>query len=92
MDEAYLRANFDSVAGKANVIEKRLDDNPDLECLISCSQEFKADCEKFNIPNLEITAGTTYDADAFADRIMAEAGLLSDDPVCGTCESDMEWL
>lgn len=47
---------------------------------------------KFNIPNLEITAGTTYDADAFADYIMAEAGLLPDDPVCGTCESDMEWL
>ena len=92
MDEEYLRTNFDKVAGKASVIEQRLDDNPDLERLIICSQEFKKDCEKFNIPNLEITAGTTYDADEFADRIMAEAGLLQDDQACGTCESDMEWL
>ena len=92
MDEEYLRTNFDKVAGKASVIEKRLDDNPDLERLIICSQEFKKDCEKFDIPNLEITARTTYDADAFADRIMAEAGLLTDDQACGTCESDMEWL
>ena len=92
MDEEYLRTNFDKVAGKASVIEKRLDDNPDLERLIICSQEFKKDCEKFDIPNLEITTGTTYDADEFADRIMAEAGLLQDDQACGTCESDMEWL
>ena len=92
MDEAYLRANFGSVAGKASIIEKRLDDNPDLERLILCSREFKADCEKYNIPNLEITAGTTYDADTFADRIMTEANLLPVDPVCGTYESDMEWL
>ena len=75
MDEEYLRTNFDKVAGKANVIEKRLDDNPDLERLILCSKEFKADCQKYNIPNLEITAATTYDADAFADRILKEAGL-----------------
>ena len=92
MDEEYLRANFDKVAGKASVIEKRLCDDPDLERLIICSREFKADCEKYDIPNLEITAGTTYDADAFADRIMTEAGLSQDDQACGTCESDMEWL
>ena len=73
--EEYLRTNFDKVAGKANVIEKRLDDNPDLERLILCSKEFKADCKKYNIPNLEITAGTVYDADVFAERILKEAGL-----------------
>ena len=75
MDEEYLRANFDKVAGKASVIEKRLCDDPDLERLIMCSKEFKADCEKYDIPNLEITAGTIYDADAFADRIIKAAGL-----------------
>ncbi len=75
MDEEYLRTNFDKVAGKASVIEKRLCDDPDLERLIICSKEFKADCEKYGIPNLEITAGTTYDADAFADRIIKAAGL-----------------
>ena len=92
MDEEYLRANFDKVVGKASVIEKRLEDDPDLELFINCNREFKQDCEKYDIPNLEITAGTTYDADAFADRIMAEADLLPDDQACGTCESDMEWL
>ena len=92
MDEEYLRTNFDKVAGKASVIEKRLYDDPDLERLIICSREFKADCEKYDIPNLEITAGTTYDADAFADKIMSEAGLSPDDPAYGTYESDMEWL
>ena len=92
MDEEYLGANFDKVVGKASVIEKRLEDDPDLELFINCNREFKQDCEKYDIPNLEITAGTTYDADAFADRIMTEAGLLSDGPISGTCESDMEWL
>ncbi|MBQ1795129.1 MAG: hypothetical protein II110_05555, partial [Treponema sp.] len=70
----------------------RLYDDPDLERLIICSREFKADCEKYDIPNLEITADTTYDADAFADKIMSEAGLSPADPVCGTYESDTEWL
>ena len=30
MSENYLRTNFDSVAGKASVIEHRIDDRPDL--------------------------------------------------------------
>ena len=92
MDEEYLCANFDKVVGKASVIEKRLEDDPDLELFINCNREFKQDCEKYDIPNLEITAGTTYDADAFADKIMAEAGLSPDGPISGPCESDMEWL
>ena len=75
MSEEYLRANFDKVAGKASVIEKRLDDAPDLERLILCSKEFKEDCQKYNIPNLEITADTVYDANVLADRILKEAGL-----------------
>ena len=75
MSEEYLRANFDKVAGKASVIEKRLDDDPDLERLILCSKEFKEDCQKYNIPNLEITADTVYDPNVFADRILKEAGL-----------------
>ena len=75
MDEEYLRANFDKVTVKANVIEKRLDDHPDLDRLILCSKEFKADCEKYNIPNLEITAATVYDADAFAEQIIDAAKI-----------------
>ena len=73
MSEEYLRKNISAVIEKANVIENRIDDEVDLERLIMCSKEFKADCQKYNIPNLEITLETKYDADRFADQILSEA-------------------
>lgn len=72
MSEEYLRKNISAVIEKANVIENRIDDKVDLERLIICSKEFKADCQKYNIPNLEITLETKYDADRFADQILSE--------------------
>ena len=41
MSEQYIRNNFDKIKGYANVIERRLDDNPDMERLIKCSRDFK---------------------------------------------------
>lgn len=73
MSEDYLRKNISLVARKASVIEKRPDEQLDLERLIMCSKEFKSDCQKYDIPNFEITLDTKYDADAFADQILSNA-------------------
>ena len=73
MSEDYLRQNIKLVEEKASVIEHRIADEVDLERLIMCSKEFKADCQKYDIPNLEITLDTPYDADAFADQILEAA-------------------
>ena len=54
MSENYLRKNFQSLYDYANVIEKRLDDQLDLERLINCSKEFKEECINQNIPFIEI--------------------------------------
>lgn len=75
MSEEYLRKNIKLVEDKANVIEHRLYDEVDLERLILCSKEFKTDCQKYAIPNLEIDENTIYDADAFAEKILKEAAF-----------------
>lgn len=54
MSENYLRKNFHLLSDYANVIEKRLDDELDLERLITCSKEFKEGCIQHNIPYIEI--------------------------------------
>ncbi len=75
MSEAYIRGNFSSIVDYANIIEKRLEDDPDMERLIRCSRNFKADCEKYNINCIEID--TEYDIEGIADeisRIACEAG------------------
>ena len=50
MSEAYIRAHFAEIVTFANVIEKRLDDRPDMERLIACSKGFQEDCEEYGIP------------------------------------------
>ena len=70
MSEGYLRANFDKVRDEASVIEQRLCDHPDLERLIYCSDNFRLDCEKFNIPCLEI------DGDYNIAKILSRAETL----------------
>lgn len=67
MSEDYIRNNFSSIVDYANVIEHRIDDNPDMERLIMCSRNFKADCEKFGIRCIEIDK--EYDIDTIADSI-----------------------
>ena len=73
MSEEYLRQHFDLVKDKAGAIEKRLPEVLDLERLILCSKEFKEDCKKFNIPNLEISNDFPFDADKMAEHIFHEA-------------------
>ena len=77
MSEDYLRQNFDLVKEKASVIEQRLDDKVDLERLIMCSSEFREDCRKYHIHNLDITTNTPYNADRFAEQILHEAQITS---------------
>ncbi len=67
MSEHYLRCHFDHVVEYANVIEQRLDDQPDLERLIQCSKDFKDDCIRNDIPYIEIDE--EFDSDAILDAI-----------------------
>ena len=50
MSESFIREHFSEIVDFANVIEKRLDDHPDMERLINCSAEFMEDCKKNDIP------------------------------------------
>lgn len=50
MSERYIRERFSEIVQYANVIEKRLDDQPDMERLIECSKGFRKDCEEHDIP------------------------------------------
>ena len=68
MSEDYLRKHFDSVAGKASVIEKRIDDRPDLERLINCSVEFKSEAVEFGIPYIEISE--SFDSEKLVDELI----------------------
>ena len=54
MSERYLRAHIDTVAAEADVIERRLDDEVDLERLIRCSAWFREECALYGIPCYEI--------------------------------------
>lgn len=54
MSEEYIRDNFESVVSKANVIENRLCDEPDMERLIMCSKEFERLGNKTGIPVYKI--------------------------------------
>lgn len=54
MSEKYLRENIRTVAEKADVIEKRIADETDLERLINCSRWFKEECIRYGVPYYEI--------------------------------------
>lgn len=73
MSEQYLRSHFDEVTEFASVIEKRLDDHPDLERLIQCSKDFKDDAIKHDIPFIEIDED--YDLDALVDEVCSDCGI-----------------
>lgn len=68
MSEDYIRNNWNSLVDYASVIEKRIDDKPDMERLIMCSRNFKNDCLTFNIPYIEIT--DEYNIDRMLDSII----------------------
>ena len=50
MSERYIRERFPDIVGFADVIEKRLDDRPDMERLIRCSEDFRKDSKDHGIP------------------------------------------
>ena len=50
MSEQYIRSHFSDIVNYADVIEKRLDDHPDMERLISCSEYFHNGCIEKGIP------------------------------------------
>ncbi|MCQ2461973.1 MAG: adenylate kinase [Clostridia bacterium] len=69
MSEEYIRRHFSDITGYADVIEKRLCDEPDMERLIMCSKNFKADCEKYGIDCIEIDG--EYDIDEIVEKIIS---------------------
>ena len=75
MSEDYLRQHFDAVRDEASVIEQRLCDDPDLERLIFCSDNFRRDCEQFGIPCLEIDG--EYNIDEIQRRAEELLGLTA---------------
>ena len=72
MSEDYLRNNFDKLREYANAIERRIDDELNLERLINCSREFKEECGEHDIPVLEIT--DRYDIDEITERALKLIG------------------
>ncbi len=54
MSEQYLRNHFDDVKAHANDIERRMDDDVELERLIRCNNYFLARCRECNVPYLLI--------------------------------------
>ena len=50
MSEEYIRGYFTDIVNYADVIEKRVCDDPDMERLIQCSKEFREECEQHRVP------------------------------------------
>ncbi len=73
MSEEYIRNNADSIAQKANVIEKRVEDNVDIDRLVMCSKHFKADCIERGICCLEIR--DKFDIEQIVKQAAAMLGL-----------------
>lgn len=69
MSEDYIRSRFDDIRDYASVIETRLCDEPDVERLVFCSNNFRKDCTDFSIPCLEISE--KYDIDEIMDRALS---------------------
>lgn len=66
MSEEYIRNKWDDIIGYAGVIERRLDDDTDMERLIMCSKNFKQDCIDNNTDFYEIDSD--YDTDDILNR------------------------
>lgn len=76
MSEAYLRSRFDDVCRYADVIEHRLCDDPNLDRLILCSQEFRESCMRNHTPLVEIDS--EFDPDVILIELLQILGLCSD--------------
>lgn len=63
MSESYLRTHFDEVVAHANDIERRVDDDAELERLVRCNNYFLARCLECNAPYLLIDGEYRLDWD-----------------------------
>ena len=72
MSEDYLKKNIDKVKDYGSVIERRLEDEVDLERLINCSNEFKKEALEYDIPVIEIS--DRYDIDEIMDKALTIIG------------------
>lgn len=68
MSETYIKTHFKDISGYANAIEKRLDDKPDMERLITCSANFQKECEEYGEPYYLID--TTFDVNDILKRLL----------------------
>lgn len=72
MSEDYIRREFKQIVDKASVIERRIDDDPDMERLIMCSREFKKDCIEHDIDYIEID--DKYNPDELLAQLLKYTG------------------
>lgn len=73
MSKEYIEDKFQLIKDYASVIEKRPEEQLDMERLIKCSESFRQDCHKYNIPLIDISE--TFDVDKLAEDIIKNAGL-----------------
>jgi len=69
MSESYIRTHLSDIEGFANVIEKRLDDELDIERLIACSAGFMEDCAECDVPCFVIDE--RFSVDDMLDAILS---------------------
>ena len=76
MSESYIRSHMDEIARYSNVVEKRTDDELDIERLVGCSADFKEDCLENGTFYIEID--WEYDTDSLVDAV--ESVIEDPDP------------
>jgi len=74
MSERYIRTHSDSIASEANVIEKRIADEVNIDRLVNCSAWFRELAEKSGTPFVEIDG--EYDIDAIMAETEKKLGLI----------------
>lgn len=73
MSEKYIRNHFDLIVDYASVIERRIDDHPNMERLIKCSRDFKEGGLSCDAQIIEID--DEYDVEKIVDEIIKAYGL-----------------
>ena len=77
MSETYIRSHFDDIGSFSDVVERRENDVLDMDRLIACSEDFKADCIENGTFYIEING--EYDTDSLMDAV--ESVIEDPDPL-----------
>lgn len=80
MSEDYIRNHFEDLSKYASVIEKRVDDELDMDRLIMCSKNFQNDCSQNNTKCINIEK--EYDLDGIIEEIDR---YVNDRYICPCC-------